>query len=402
MTMLTKKSEQKRLDRPAHAGGQWLQTSINSAFETRSPAQVVWQVLEPPYSLIKRVDQSAEQHQHGENGTILGKYRLRLPDTRKTRHRARMAPSLTLFFIVEPPNYQYMACYLAASIRKHMPEEVELIGYCPGHRLAEVDPAVVETLRRMKVEIRTFEAKGHFDPAYPHGNKILACLEPRDTDYSGFMDSDILMIRKNSIGALIKDGHVSASPAASMYWAPQKVWKTIYGSLDMPVPEERVMLMRDKRKPMIPYFSSGFVLFSEAYRTNEGQSFPQVWLDTAQRVDKIPDLEKKRPYLDQMSLPLAIRRAGLEWNILPEEHHYILGGQLRGEPFPEEQEIFTVHYRKWEVLKEVGLAKHGYENLKGAVGTRQVRMIFKQKVPVGITAFVDDRSPEDHSENAET
>jgi hypothetical protein len=187
-----------------------------------------------------------------------------------------------------------------------------------------------------------------------------------------------------------------------MYWAPQKVWKTIYGSLDMPVPEERVMLMRDKRKPMIPYFSSGFVLFSEAYRTNEGQSFPQVWLDTAQRVDKIPDLEKKRPYLDQMSLPLAIRRAGLEWNILPEEHHYILGGQLRGEPFPEEQEIFTVHYRKWEVLKEVGLAKHGYENLKGAVGTRQVRMIFKQKVPVGITAFVDDRSPEDHSENAET
>ena len=253
-----------------------------------------------------------------------------------------MAPTLTLFFIVEPPRYQYMACYLAASIRQHMPAEVELVGYCPRHRMAELDRAAIETLRRMRCEVRPMATRGRFDPPYPHGNKMLACLEPRDTDVSGFMDSDILMIRDNCLKNLFRKDHVSASVAASMYWAPQTVWDTVYGAFGMDIPEERVMLMRDQRKPMIPYFSSGFVLFPETFRSKSGWSFPEIWMDTAQKIDAIPDLDNKRPYLDQLSLPLAIQRAGLKWNILPEEQHYILGGQLRGQPFPEDREIFTV------------------------------------------------------------
>lgn len=310
-------------------------------------------------------------------------------------------PTLTLFFIVEPPRYQYMACYLAASIRRHMPAEVELVGYCPAHRMDEVDKAAAETLRRMRCELRPLETQGRFDPAYPHGNKILACLEPRETDYSGFMDSDILMIRDNQIRNLAKKGHVSASVAASMYWAPQTVWDTIYGAFDMEVPEDRVMLMRDQRKPMIPYYSSGFVVFPELYRTKAGQSFPEVWMDTAQLIDAIPDLDNKRPYLDQMSLPIAIRRAGLKWKELPEEQHFILGGTLRGEPFPEDRKIYTVHYRKWEVLTENGLSEHGYKGLKDQVGTRRVSWIFKQELPSGIPPMPAGGDGETAKETAE-
>ena len=36
---------------------------------------------------------------------------------------------------------------LAASIRKHFPPEVRLVGYCPEHRLPEVDAAIVTRLR---------------------------------------------------------------------------------------------------------------------------------------------------------------------------------------------------------------------------------------------------------------
>lgn len=292
--------------------------------------------------------------------------------------------SLTLFFIVEPPAYQYLACYLAASIRENMPGDVALVGYCPAHRMGEVDPDAVEALRRMRCEVRPFETEGRFDPAYPHGNKILACLEPRETDYGGFMDSDVLMIRPNSIDNLVKPGHVSASVAASMHWAPQSVWSVIYGSLGMQVPTERVTLMRDRRAPMVPYYSSGFVLFPEAYRTDEGLSFPKVWMQTAQQIDAIDGLHKTRPYLDQMSLPLAIQRAGLGWNELPEEQHYILGGRLRGKPFPADREIFTVHYRKWDVLKENELAERGYRGLKRQVGARRVSNIRGKALPDGI------------------
>ncbi|MFI0395044.1 hypothetical protein ACFXP9_02060 [Paracoccus sp. p1-h21] len=304
-----------------------------------------------------------------------------------------MTPSLTLFFIVEPPSYQYLACYLAASIRNHLPRSVRLVGYCPEHRRAELAPAAVETLRRMDCEVRFFDAAGKFDPAYPHGNKILACLEPRDTDFSGFVDSDVLMIRDNTVENLVRAGHVSASPAASMLWTGQEIWPRLYGAFDMPVPEKR-----DRRRDVVPYFSSGFVLFPEQHRTAQGDSFAQVWYDTARRIDAIPDLDKKRPYLDQMSLPIAITRAGLAWNELPEEQHFILGGSLRGKPLPEGQKIYTVHYRSWIILKEVGLSRQGYGGLRKQVGVSRVKRIFDQPAPDAAGAGTDPATPSSQPE----
>jgi hypothetical protein len=318
---------------------------------------------------------TAETHEEELQGTL-----------NNTTNQIDMAksPSLTLFFIVEAPSYQYMACYLAASIRNHLPADVELVGYCPEETMGDIDPAAIETLRRMRCEVRPMKTQGRFLPPYPHGNKILACLEPRDTDFSGFVDSDVLFIRDNTLANIVKDGCVSASVAASMYWAPQKIWGSIYGAFDMDVPEERVMLMRDRRRPRIPYYSSGFVTFPEQHRTADGQSFPEVWMDTAQKIDAIVGLENKRPYLDQMSLPVAIRRAGLSWNELPEEQHYILGGILRGKPFPTDRDIYTVHYRKWELLTENGLAPQGYGGLQKQVATRRVSGIFDRPLPAGI------------------
>ncbi|MEO0343641.1 MAG: glycosyltransferase family 2 protein [Pseudomonadota bacterium] len=286
-----------------------------------------------------------------------------------------MRVSLTLFFIVEPPNYQYMACYLAASLRNNLPDDVELVGYCPDHHYSQLDKDAVETLRRLRVDLRTFKAENRFEPAYPHGNKILAALEPRGTLNSGFMDSDILMLKDTDPKDWIKRGYVSASVAASMYWAKQNIWKDLYDLFDMDVPEERVMLMRDKRFPRVPYYSSGFVVFPER-ATKTRPRFADIWMETAQKIDGDPRIQNKRPYLDQMSLPIAIKRAGLKWNELPEKHHYILGGSLRGEPFPKDQDIHTVHYRKWDVLKEAGLARHGYQGLIRQTGTRRVSNIF--------------------------
>ena len=43
-----------------------------------------------------------------------------------------MSPRLTVFFIVEPPDFQLMACYLAASLREQFGDQVALVGYCPA------------------------------------------------------------------------------------------------------------------------------------------------------------------------------------------------------------------------------------------------------------------------------
>ena len=59
-------------------------------------------------------------------------------------------PSLTLYFIIEPPKYLYMACHLAASIRCHLPPDVELIGYCPAETYDQMSKEPLEVLRRLR------------------------------------------------------------------------------------------------------------------------------------------------------------------------------------------------------------------------------------------------------------
>lgn len=282
-----------------------------------------------------------------------------------------MTQKLSVFFIVEPPEYEVMACFLAASLREQFGDQVALIGYCPDTKLDKVSPDVIELLRRMNCQLRSFAVGGRFDPVYPHGNKILATLEQRDTEFSAFFDSDVLCLRPNLVENLIMPGHVSLTPAASMIWGNTEDWTRIYAACDMIVPEDRIRLMRQKgNRGRVPYFSSGLFTFPEQYRTADGKSFPQIWMDIAQTLDAHPDIPGKRPYLDQISLPLAIQRAGLAWNILPEEQHYILGGKMRGEPLPQDREIFTIHYRVWNILKEMNLASFARQLLKKHAGVR--------------------------------
>ena len=290
-----------------------------------------------------------------------------------------MTPSLTVYFIVEPPDYQLMACYLAASLRENFGQDLHLVGYCPEQKLDTVLPDVKEALRRLRVDLRGFKTEGRFDPPYPHGNKLLATLEPRETDFSCFMDSDILCIRPNRVENILRAGHVTLSKAASMNWAPQSIWDTIYGICGMDLPEERFRLMKQRKgQERIPYFSSGLFSFPEQHRNAEGMTFPQVWMQIAQQLDAAPDLPKKRPYLDQMSLPLAIRKAGLDWNILPDEQHFILGGLERGKPLPADRNIFTVHYRVWEIVKEIGLSRQAKDMLERHAGVRRLAQLSRR------------------------
>lgn len=109
-------------------------------------------------------------------------------------------------------------------------------------------------------------------------------------------------------------------------------------------------------------------------------------MEVAQTLDAHPDVPWKRPYLDQISLPLAIQRSGLQWNILPEEQHFILGGKLRGDALPEGREIYTVHYRIMKVLKETGLTQGARKMLKKHAGVKRI----DQALRVGLPDESDD------------
>ena len=278
---------------------------------------------------------------------------------------------LSIFFIVEPGKYETMGCYLAASIRENFKEPIDLIGYCPTSSIDRMNPRARAIFDRLDVAVRPIETADKWREPYPHGNKIIAAMEPRDTPWSAFLDSDMAFISANTSDAMTREGHVSVAPATSMYWAGQNIWKTIYGVCDMPLPSERIWLQRQKRRKLMPYFNAGLVAFEEGPMF-EGESFAEIWYRLARRIDDQADVPKKRPYLDQMSLPLAIQAAKKSWHLLPPEQHYILGGSMRGEPLPPEHDIKMIHYRSFDILREVGHIKTVKNALETHTGVRRI------------------------------
>ena len=65
------------------------------------------------------------------------------------------AASLTVYFIVEPPDYQSMACYLAASLREQFGDRPGLVGYCPEQKL-DRPTRCTPGADRLGCDLRTF------------------------------------------------------------------------------------------------------------------------------------------------------------------------------------------------------------------------------------------------------
>lgn len=304
-----------------------------------------------------------------------------------------MKEGLTFFFIMEPPNYEVMACHLAASARLHFGQSVDLVAYCPNHKLAQLSDDGCEVMRRLRCDIRGFEAVDRFLPEYPHGNKILAALEPRDTRYSAFLDSDMLFIKDTDWHDLCAEGMVGVVASTSMRWTDQSIWPRLYGEFGMDVPEERIRMTRDTRAEVAPYFNAGLIVIDEAHRSADGKSFADIWMETARRIDASVEIDHKRPYLDQMSLPIAILRAGARWNILDEKYNYSIGGILRGKPVPQDQDIRLLHYRRGQILEECGMRPHARHALATQAGTRRINWVFLSNPPAGIAPLPEGEKP---------
>jgi hypothetical protein len=106
-------------------------------------------------------------------------------------------------------------------------------------------------------------------------------------------------------------------------------------------------------------------------------------MDCAQVLDRT-GIDNRRPYLDQMTLPVATLTAGMTWNILPEKYNYSINGIMRGKPVPEEADVTLLHYRGRVILAEAGLRDLPNRIMADQVGTSRVRWIFNVPPPAGI------------------
>jgi hypothetical protein len=126
-------------------------------------------------------------------------------------------------------------------------------------------------------------------------------------------------------------------------------WEKVYAHFGMPLPTDRVRLVRGRQIEFLPYFNAGFVAFANA-AVHEGKSFGALWKETAKEVDWNCNVGRKRPWLDQVTLPVTLKRFGLEYQVLPASYNFFTP---RMKSNRQVKDAHVLHYHRKHSLKDI-------------------------------------------------
>lgn len=222
--------------------------------------------------------------------------------------------STAFVFSLDTNHLQAEACLLAASLRKWLGSGPELIGTLPEGTEAEaLEPETRRLLKALRVRIDA--VRNPIGGNYKIGYKLLSLDVPTKAQRIVFLDSDMICLRRFDPDALFGEGF-AAKPTDVVYrGASIRYWRGIYATCGMRLPQQRVRASVAGTL-MPPYFNAGLV----AVPANTG--FGALWARMAKRLDRAFWVRNKRPWLDQLALPVAMRKSGLPWRVLTEAENH--------------------------------------------------------------------------------
>jgi hypothetical protein len=136
-------------------------------------------------------------------------------------------------------------------------------------------------------------------------------------------------------------------------------WERAYAHFGLEVPSERVRLTRRRRIEFLPYFNAGFVMFPNAPRS--GANFGAQWLETALDFDHHCSIGQKRPWLDQITLPLTIKRFGYDYLVADTALNFSISDRA----FEPEAKPVLLHYHRWRFLHAWHQGKKALDHIAG-------------------------------------
>jgi hypothetical protein len=221
-------------------------------------------------------------------------------------------------FVCQQGPLEVQAMLLAASLRQNARADHQLVAAVPTPEARWGRPRA-ETVRFLgDLGVEMAPIVNEIDADYPIGNKVSSLLLDLAGDVTVFVDSDVLCLRPFA-GLPEIEGDFCAKPADGYAFGRHgehdAEWRKIYRSVDLPVPSAR-MVATVSGEVMPPYFNSGFVA------VRRGVDLGRAWLACCRRIDADRDVRYKRPWLDQIALPVAVARLGLEYRCLDERFNY--------------------------------------------------------------------------------
>ena len=259
--------------------------------------------------------------------------------------RAGEKPVTVITFVCQEGELEVKSALLAASLRQFHPNLAlhACVPNLPGSQLQKSTRAI---FRELDVQLCSIESP--FGAAYPIANKIACLALAQDGDLCIFLDSDILCRGQLDLARFAR-AEVSVKPADKYtFGGTDADWQKIYAAAGVKQPSERVFSTAEHLY-MPRYYNSGVL------GSRRPGSLGQKWLEIARKLDADPTIPNRRPWLDQISLPVATAALQLPVAHLSERENF----PLNNLPLPPEGDPrfpLLVHYHSPQLLSsEPGL-----------------------------------------------
>ncbi|MDA1076296.1 MAG: hypothetical protein O3A63_16275 [Proteobacteria bacterium] len=207
------------------------------------------------------------------------------------------------------------SCLLAASLFKNLACPHDLIGAVayPEDTWGAMSAEGIAVLARCGVT-RT-PILNRISADYPIGNKLTALGVPSEFERVVFLDSDILLIRAFYDHPCLATGYAVKPADVETFTKNGGDWSRVYRKFHLPMPKYRVKSTHGDEH-MMPYYNAGVI----CCRNNSQLS--ALWVDVCNRIDKDQTILNKRPWLDQIGLPVALSMLGVRPLALTEDLNF--------------------------------------------------------------------------------
>ena len=267
--------------------------------------------------------------------------------------------SICFSFMCQAGELELKALLLVASLRHHnLDINAELIAAIPDENLwGEVSQSTKSLLTRLGVKLQSVVSP--FGKEYPIGNKFSALGVVTDADVTVFLDSDILCLRAFDEQDFATDGLLAKPADLNTFSYDAEQWQQAYKLYNLELPDERV-LSSVSSELMLPYFNAGVIAVAN------GPIFGQQWLQVANKIDADESITNKRPWLDQIALPITAKKMSFSFNCFTEQYNFpahlrpLIAGEL---PTLCHYHWPAVVEQEAELTKLVGLLLNKYSEI---------------------------------------
>jgi hypothetical protein len=247
--------------------------------------------------------------------------------------------SFAFIFVCQGGELEAKGALLAASLRRFLRCKYELIAAIPGPADICASPRAATISILEQLGVRIVAISNSLDPAYPIANKIECLRVQTDADKLVFLDSDMLLMREFADEPRF-DIPFNARPAScATFTGNDDAWQQIYRACDARIPTTRIRTTHSGEY-ILPYFNAGFVAVPGNCQ------FGDAWLECCRRIDAMPAIPNKRPYLDQIALGVAAAKLGLSLDCLDERYNH----PINFKPLRESSLPYFCHYHDVETL----------------------------------------------------